>query len=337
MATLTDNVSAQFLQDLLADIYQIFTGTGNEWVEEGLVRILTDVPTTRGLPAIKATNNPLGVNSPTPRAGDYAAGQVLNQRILETVGRMARIEITPADYEQTFESLRSSGLLNAMELNPELRAAVLLSFENAVSTFVSIAMSTGDGTDLTDGSNDWIEGFFELITTDANSIRTFLTPTNEAIDTTNILEIMELMIRLLPARLSRKKNRNTKFVMNKEMDNILNEANRLQAVTSVTYTQIGDFATFEGYEVKVVTTLPDDFIMLTPVGMDDESNLVMGTWLEADFDSLNIYLESPGDQLVQGVLRFQVGVQLRAAEDVVWYASDVLVPPPPFLVNKDAA
>ena len=52
----------------------------------------------------------------------------------------------------------------------------------------------------------------------------------------------------------------------------------------------------------------------------------MSGWASADTKNFNVYRESEGDTLLQGVLRFQAGVQLRAAEDVVWYADQTLVP-----------
>lgn len=323
--TITDTVSPQFLQDITSDIYQIFTGINNEWVNEGIVNTVFGVPRTRGLVNIKSTNNPLGVNSPTPRAGDFAATFDLSQRVLTTIDRMARIEIDPNDYINTFETLRSIGLLNMLEVNPEFREGIFRNFENAVSSSVSRTMSTGDGTSTVNGSFDWIEGFFPLITTDVDTIRAeFVPAANPVIDTTNILPIMEFIIQTNPARLD-KKIRNTQFVMSLTTFKVLQQANRENGITSTTYLEIGGIASLDGYGIKTVSDLPDGFIFLTPQGNDDMSNLVMGAWASADAENFNVYKESEGDQLLQGILRFQAGVQLRAGEDVIWYADQLLV------------
>jgi len=326
MATsITDNVSAQFLQDLLNDIYQIFTGVGNEWVEEGIVFTTFGVPGSRGLPNIKSTNNPLGVNSPTPRVGDFSATFDLSQRVVVSIDRMARIEIDPNDYTSTFETIRSKGLLNALSLDPELRAAIFENFEEAVSSSISNTMSIGDGSDLTNGSVDWLKGFFPLITEDVGTIRAeFIPAANPVITTANILPIMEFMIQTLPARLDKKK-RDTKFNMSLTTWKVLQQANRENGVTSTTYLEVDDKAFFAGYEIKTVSDLPDGYIQLTPQGNNPKSNLVMSGWASADTKNFNVYKESEGDTLLQGVLRFQAGVQLRAAEDVVWYADQTLV------------
>lgn len=323
--SVTDNVSAQFLQDLLNDIYQIFAGVGNEWVGENIVYTTFGVPGARGLSNIKSTNNPLGANSATPRAGDYAATFTFAQRVLTPIARMARIEIDPNDYIATFENIRSSGLLNAMSMDPMLRSAILESFEEAVASSISNTMSIGVGGNLANGSVDWLEGFFPLITTDVATIRADYAPgVNPALTAANIIPIMEFMIQTLPARLDKKK-RNTCFNMSTTMYKLLQQANRSNGVTSVTYLQLDDYDTFNGYPIKQVSDLPDDYIQLTPQGNDARGNLVMGGWAAADATNFIVYKETEGDTVLQGVLRFQAGIELRAAEDVIWYASQALV------------
>ncbi len=319
MPSITDNVSAQFLQDLINDIYQVVAGVGNEWVSENIVYTTFGVPGSRGLSSIKSTNNPLGPNSATPRAGDAGIATFdLNQRVITSIARMARIEINPDDFIGTFEELRSNGLLNALQLDPELRAAILESFEEAVTDSVSQTMSLGVGGDLTAQSFDWLVGFFELITTDVSTNRVIF-GANPVIDKTNVFDIMETMIQDLPARLD-KKLRNTTFTMNLNTFKILQEANRTEGNTGLTRLQLGDFPDLAGYEMKTVSTLPDDFIILTPTGNDKKSNLVMSAWVSGDEKNFNVYKESEGDQLFQGILRFQAGVQLRDGGDTLWYA-----------------
>lgn len=323
--SITDNVSSQFIQDLLNDIYQIFAGIGNEWVKEGIVFTTFGVPGSRGLPNLISTNNPLGLNSPTPRAGDFAATFDLRQKVITSIDRMARIELDPNDFINTFEVLRSKGILNALEIDPEFRAAIFENFQEAVASSMSKTMSIGDGTSTANGSFDWLVGFFPLITTDVDTVRAeFVPAANPVIDTTNILPIMEFMIQTLSARLD-KKMRNTEFVMPLDIFKILQQANREDGVTNATYLEIDDKAFFAGYRIKTVSDLPTGFIILTPIGNDTKSNLVMSGWAKADVENFNVYKESEGDQLLQGILRFQAGVQLRASEDVVWFAPQALV------------
>lgn len=303
-------------------IYGIDQGLGLEFAEHIKTEVMVDGK-PRQLTRAKSGGNPIRQNVKNPRAADFvgAAGVVIDGRQLSVTPMMVPDEIDVTDWKLTFPRFQPTGLNIDLKANPEIQAEVFKRILEATKTQLTVLHCQGDK-DLADTDpKSFYDGFIKLMLADADVEKV---GTSGALDANNIAAEVYGLRNSVDPRL--RYSPDLKIFMSFKAYDLWDFYRR----TSQTYVPDSDIKgsgvieqSNGGRIIAVpISGLPDDFMFTTIASKSDNSNLVQGVWLEDDLDALKLYREVEVDQIWRILLRFDMGVQYKAGEDIKYRWTD---------------
>ena len=302
-----------------AAIYEIDKGTGLVWTDHIRTELNVDGK-PRQLTRGEHAGNPIEVNIPTPRDGDFsnAATVTIDGRQLSVVELMVLDKIPLNEWKETFPEYQVSGANNNLAVNPKIASVVFNRIMEATKTQINELHSAGD--DSLGGSDPlrFYNGFQTWIQADADATEV---GANTALTVGNILGRVYELRNAVPPRLRNKKN--LKIFCSYAAYDLYDQARRATQ-TQLAETDIaGSGVVNQSSHAARINMIPvegldRDFMFATVADKSAQSNLVQGVWFQSDLETLKVYRSEEADQEMKVVLRFDIGVQYVTGKDIFY-------------------
>jgi len=279
---------------------------GAESITKGIIEVIEDkrhkVPLNRFITSSGNVVAPQDVPSTSVNASTHS-------EVLITTGELELFDLfAPSDFNDAWRFLNSAGPSADVEFAPAILEAIMPNYINSFNTDLETIIWQGD----TGGAEPVKRFAGYLVTADADGTVNDLTPAG-AITAANIIAILNGMVNTLPAVV---KGKTQPFIVLNHTDFWLySEALSALDVKGTDYNQSG-FTTFRGFRLVPVSGIPAGRIMFTHSG-----NLKMATWMEQDYNFVNIGRFAPAARDWFIKLTAECGVNYLFGKEMALYVT----------------
>lgn len=298
--------------EALEVLYEVM-GVGNEVVEKGAARLLTDISTKKALPKISQTENPIGdyvEDSPTTDTATttYAERELVMEKM--TIYE----EFVPTDFHDIWKVWKSVGDFTNLELNQKLLTAILNLYKNGIGTQMAKLFWQGDKTLGAGNALNKFNGIITRAIADANVIKP--TPSGN-ITEANFMDILSLVWNATP----------DKFIDDADFVfhcNTTDFKTMQTGNTALKQAFVGVFGMsldnmYQQKKIKHFQGMPRHHILGAKATNDDMSNLFSGAWI--DIDNETAIVDKVANNSRKWFLRIdaKADANYRVAEEMVLY------------------
>jgi hypothetical protein len=299
--TLTTN----FAGDVIKQVYKVF-GVGNQVIQKNFARLETGIATSRFIPRLTTDTTPMGTYEVTP-TGDTAA-TVYAERELAMVKAMLRVTIDLTAWHAIWEEYRSTGTtLTNLALNPQIFAAVMELYANAVGTQMSDEFWNG---------TTFIDGIIAKAVADG----TVTDVTNIGVITeSNVFDVLQDCWDSIPNHLI--DDPDFKFAVSTTDWRKMQSANRQlsEAYNGSLSTEVKNL--FLTNKIEHFAAIPENTIVGAKASNKDDSNLIFGFFAEptAELGSPKIVSAAPDSDAMVLRVNFKLDANYAYGGEIILY------------------
>lgn len=279
---------------------------GAESVTKGIMEVIEDkrhkIPLNRFITSSGNVVAPQDVPSTSVNASTKS-------EVLITTGELELFDLfAPSDFNDDWRFLNSSGASADVEFAPAILDAIFPNYRDSFNTDLETIIWQGN----TGGAEPVKRFNGYLVTADADGTVNDLAAAG-AITAANVITILNGMVATLPNVV--KGTTQPFIVMNHTDFWLYSEALTALDVKGTDYNQSG-FTTFRGFRLVPVSGIPAGRLLFTHGG-----NLKMGTWMQQDFNFVNIGRFAPAARDWFIKLTAEVGVNYLFGKEIALYAT----------------
>jgi len=298
--------------ETLKNLY-VVTGVGNEVIEKGAAKLITDISTKDALPRLSQTENPIG---------DYAAGVPGVETATTTYAERDLVMKTmtvyetflPTTFKDIWEMWKSVGDFTNLELNAQLLNAILDLYKSGIGTQMSKLFWQGDTTLGAANAMNKFNGIITRAILDANVIKP--TPAGN-ITAQNFADILAACWAAIPDKFIDDPD----FVLHFNTTDwkTMQAANTKLKEAFVGVFGMGMEEMYQMKRIKHFQGLTRHHIIGAKTTNDDNSNLNLGVWVDPDSES--VVVDKVANNSRQWFLRldFLADANYRVAEELLLY------------------
>jgi len=303
------NTGSAYNGDVVNDIYNVFL-TGNDVLDQGSARIETRVRTTRALPNMTATTDPIGAYEQTPTGTtvdvDYA------ERTLTVQAGMLYDEFDPDEWRDIWDQFAAQGdTYTNLSMNAELMRAIMMLYQNRVGNQISREFWNGiiAGTDRIDG----------IVTKALLDAAVVDVPTLGAITPANVIAVFEDMWEAVPPQFFNDPNYN--LHCSTAVYKMLQVANQAAAATNSGYLGNTINSLFLGQKIKYYAGMSDNNIVGAKGTTGADSNLVFGFYAipDAELGAPRVGRVAENSELHFVRMNYKYDAQYREGSEIILY------------------
>jgi hypothetical protein len=298
--------------EVLENLYLV-TGVGNEVVEKGAAKLITDISSHKGLPRLSQTANPIGDYQAGAPAGETATTSYA-ERTLDPQPMTVYETFLPTTFHNIWEKFKSIGDFSNLELNSELMNAILNLYKNGIGT--QMARNFWQGSLLL-AANDPLNKFNGIITRailDANVIKP--TPAGNITDQ-NFMDILAACWAAIPDHFIDDPD----FVLHV---NTTDYKTMMAGNTKLKEAFVGVFGMdletmYQMKRIKHFQGLTRHHIVGARVTNDESSNLNLGVWVDPDMEAAVVDKVAANSRQWFLRLDFKADANYRVSEELLLY------------------
>lgn len=298
--------------EVLENLYLV-TGVGNEVVQKGAARMIPGISTTKALPRLSQTADPID---------DYQAGVPAGETATTTYAERSLImrpmtvyeTFLPTTFHDIWDLWKSAGDFTNLELNAQLMNAILNLYRDGIGTQMSRLFWQGDRLFAAHDPLNLLDGIVTRAVLDANVIKP--TPAGNITDA-NFMDILEACWAAIP----------DKFIDDPDFVLHVNTTDykTMQAAnTKLKQAFVGVFGMslddmYQMKRIKHFQGMPRYYIVGARTTNDESSNLNLGVWVDPDAES--VIVDKVANNSRQWFLRldFKADANYRVSEELLLY------------------
>ena len=307
--TLTNtNYNGEVLENLF-----VVTGVGNEIIQKGAAKLITDISTKESLPQLTQTISPIGDYIPGAPTGDTATTSYA-ERILAPLPMTVYEEFLPTTFHNLWDKWKSAGDFTNLELNAQLMNSVLDLYKNGIGTQMAKLFWQGDtGLAAADPMNK-----FDGIVTQAIADASVIKPTPAGnITAATFAAILAACWAAIP----------DKYIDDPDFALHVNTTDfkvMMAANSALKQAFVGIFGQsietmYQTNRIKHFQGMPQHHIVGARVTQDESSNLNLGVWVDPDSEAVIVDKVAPNSRLWFLRLDFKAAVAYRCSEELLLY------------------
>lgn len=298
--------------EVLQVLYSVF-GIGNEIVEKGAARLLTDISTKKALPKLSQTDNPIG---------DYVDGVPTSDTVTTTYAERELVmekmtlyeEFKPTDWHSLWKIWQSIGDMTNLAANPQLLAAVLELYQNGIGRQMSKIFWQGD---KTLGAGNAMNKFNGIVTRAAADADVIDVANIGVIAKSNVIEIIENFWAAIPDKFL--DDDNFRICMNTTDWKYLQQANNDIKKTTVGILSQEIEELFLKKRIVHFQGMPASTILGARQTNDDSSNLFLGVWVIPEDEEPIIAKKEAAGRTWFVRIDFKADANYREGSEIVLY------------------
>lgn len=298
--------------EVLEVLYQVF-GIGNEIVEKGAARLLSDISTKKALPKISQTDSPIG---------DYVDGEPSSDTVTSTYAERELVmqkmtlyeEFKPTDWHNLWKMWQSVGDMTNLAANPQILAAVLALYQNGIGRQISKNFWQGD---TTLGAGNALNKFNGIVTRAAADATVIDVANIGAITKSNVIEVLEDFWAAIPDKFQ--DDEDFRIHMNTTDWKYLQQANNDIKKSSVGVLNQSIQDLFLQKRIVHFQGLPASSIVGARTTNDDNSNLFLGVWVDPEAEEPVIAKKNAAGRTWFVRIDFKADANYREGSEIVLY------------------
>ena len=298
--------------EVLEVLYQVF-GIGNEIVEKGAARLLSDISTKKALPKISQTDSPIG---------DYVDGEPSSDTVTSTYAERELVmqkmtlyeEFKPTDWHNLWKMWQSVGDMTNLAANPQILAAVLALYQNGIGRQISKNFWQGD---TTLGAGNALNKFNGIVTRAAADATVIDVANIGAITKLNVIEVLEDFWAAIPDKFQ--DDEDFRIHMNTTDWKYLQQANNDIKKSSVGVLNQSIQDLFLQKRIVHFQGLPASSIVGARTTNDDNSNLFLGVWVDPEAEEPVIAKKNAAGRTWFVRIDFKADANYREGSEIVLY------------------
>ena len=298
--------------EVLENLY-VVTGVGNEVIQKGAAKLITDISSHKGLPRLSQTANPIGDYQAGVPQGETATTSYA-ERTLDPLPMTVYETFLPTTFHNIWDKFKSVGDFSNLELNSELLNAILNLYKNGIGT--QMARLFWQGSTLL-AANDPLNKFNGIITRailDANVIKP--TPAGNITDQ-NFMDILAACWAAIP----------DKFIDDPDFVLHVNTTDwkTMQAGnTKLKEAFVGVFGMgmedmYQMKRIKHFQGLTRHHIVGAKVTNGEDSNLNLGVWVDPESEAVVVDKVAPNSRQWFLRLDYKADANYRVSEELLLY------------------
>lgn len=306
------NAGSSYNGTVVADLYKVLI-TGNDVLAQGTARVEQNIRTTRSLPRISSTINPIGAYEVTPSG--VTTTTTYEERTLAVNKAMIYDEFDPNsdDWADIWDQWAATGQsYTNIVMNPNIMNAVFMLYQNKAGN--QMAREFWSGT--TAGAVDRIDGIITLALLDASVVDV----TNIGVITpANVIQVFTDVWTAVPDQFFNDPNYN--IHCKTSVYKMLQLANQTAAATTSGYLNNAIQNLFLEQKIKHYADFPANSVLAGKGTTGTDSNFVWGFYATPDkeMSAPRIDRVSNNSELWFTRINYKYGVQYREGSEIILY------------------